>query len=148
MSIFSKIFTRDGSDSTIDSFEIVTLHESAMRYTIEYEVVIKDGEAEVSQYWIRYVKDEDKRQLEKRTVCSVETVLKLFNNCKLLSWDGFDGPHPKGVLDGIMFTLKATVNGNKKIYATGSQNFPKHYREFKDGLYDILNSKKDNTVSD
>ena len=122
----------------IVSFEIVTLHTSGMRYTGETEIVMKDGKAEVSQYGIRYTQNEDRRVLEKRAVCDEQTVLKLLNDCKLLSWDGFNGPHPKGVLDGTMFTLQAVVNGNQKIHASGSENFPKHYREFTDGLYRIF----------
>ncbi len=122
----------------IVSFEIVTLHTSGMRYTGETEIVMKDGKAEVSQYGIRYSQDEDRRVLEKRAVCGAEEILKLLNDCKLLSWDGFHGPHPKGVLDGTMFTLNATVNEGRRIYASGSENFPRHYRDFTDGLYNIL----------
>ncbi len=129
-------------ETQIVSFGIVTLRTSGMRYTGETEIVMKDGKAVVSQYEIRFSQGEDIRTLEKQAVCDSEKVLKLLNNCKLLSWDGFNGPHPKGVLDGTMFILKAVVNGDKKIYASGSQNFPKHYRDFTNGLYEILNSEK------
>ena len=40
-----------------------------------------------------------------------------------------------------MFSLKAEING-ERIYASGSQNFPKGFREFRDGLYNILNGKE------
>ncbi|MBQ7542126.1 MAG: hypothetical protein IJT44_07545 [Clostridia bacterium] len=128
--------TENGKE--IVSFEIVTLHTSGMRYTGETEIVMKDGKAEVSQYGIRYSQNKDRRVLEKRAVCDEPKVLKLLNDCKLLSWDGFNGPHPKHVLDGTMFTLNAIVNGNQKIHASGSQSFPKHYRDFTDGLYNIF----------
>ena len=78
-------------------------------------------------------------------MCSTDTVLELLNKCRILSWDGFNGPHPKNVKDGIMFTLKATVNEGKKIYATGSQNFPKHYRDFRDGLNALSEVKNNET---
>ena len=120
------------------SFGVVTLHSSGMRYTGETEIVMKDGKAEVSRYGIRFTQEEDQRILEKRAVCDEETVLKLLNSCRILSWDGFHGSHPKDVLDGIMFRFKATVNEDKEISATGSENFPKHYRDFTDGLYEIL----------
>ena len=129
-------------ETQIVSFDIVTLRTSGMRYTGETEIVMKDGNAEVSQYEIRFSQGEDRRILEKRAVCDRKKVLKLLNDCKLLSWDGFNGPHPKGVLDGTMFRLNAVVNGDKKIYASGSENFPKHYRDFTGGLYEILNSEK------
>ena len=138
------VFHKTTDDAAeILSFEIVTLHMSGMRYTGEIEIVMKDGKAEVSQYAIRFTRSEDRRVLEKRAVCDAQNVLKLLNDCKLLSWDGFNGPHPKGVLDGTMFTLNATVNGDKKIHASGSENFPKHYRDFTNGLYNIF---RDNTA--
>lgn len=128
----------------IESFEIVTLHESGMRYTCEYEIVKKDGKAEISLYGIKYSREEDRRALEKRVLCDEKTVLDVLNKCGVLSWDGFNGPHPKNVLDGKMFNLKAAVNGDKQIYATGSQNFPRHYRDLTDWLYEILH-KEDET---
>ena len=67
-----------------------------------------------------------------------QQALQLLNDCRLLAWDGFYGPHPKHVLDGTMFRLTATVNGDQTIRANGSQNFPKHYRDFTDGLYALL----------
>ena len=124
MSLFNRIPAKKESDKTIISFDIVTLRESGMRCTAEYEIVVKDGKAEVE--------------------CSIDDVLKLFNDCRLLSWNGFDGPHPRGVCDGIMFTFKASVNDGKKIYASGSQNFPRHYRDFTNGLYNLLANRKGN----
>lgn len=125
----------------IESFEIVTLRLSGMRFTTEYEIVMKSKKAEVTEYEIRYEKNGDKRVPESKTVCSPDRVLKLLNDCELLTWDGFVGNHPKDVRDGIMFSLKATVNGSRKIYAHGSENFPEHFREFRDGLEAILSQK-------
>ena len=125
----------------ITSFEIVTLRLSGMRFTTEYEIVMKSKKAEVTEYEIRYEKNGDKRVPESKTVCSPDRVLKLLNDCELLTWDGFVGNHPKDVRDGIMFSLKATVNGSRKIYAHGSENFPEHFREFRDGLEAILSQK-------
>ncbi len=141
--MLKSIFAGNVSDGRIVSFDKVTLCESGMRYTVEYEIVTKDGIAEVSLYSIRYAEKEDRRIPERRAECSIDTVLKLLNDCRLLSWDGFSGAHPKGVRDGIMFRLKAIVNDGKKIYADGSENFPKHYRDFTEGLYNILH--KENT---
>lgn len=127
-------------NGTIDSFEIVTLHTSGMRYTMDTEFVMKDGMAELSQYSIIYLGGDKgtERRLDRRAVFSEEEALKLMNDCKLLSWDGFDGPHPKHVLDGIMFNLKARVNGDTEIEARGSENFPKGYRNFTDGIYQLF----------
>ncbi|MBR3289380.1 MAG: hypothetical protein IKI63_01225 [Clostridia bacterium] len=126
----------------ITSFEIVTLHLSGMRGMQEYEIVMKDGQAEVSLYFIRFVQSEDQRELALRGVCPEERMLKLLNDCRMMSWNGFNGPHPKWVLDGTQFRLTATVNGGKPIHASGSENFPKGYYEFERGLYEILNNKE------
>ncbi len=131
----------------ITSFDTVLLRQSGMRGTTEHEIVMKDGKAEVSLYRIRYAGGEDQRVLEEQSVCSLEDVLKLLNDCNLLSWDGFKGPHPKHVKDGIMFTLDAAVNDNRAIHAEGSENFPKHYRKFTDGLYAILFQAKNESSS-
>ena len=127
--------------SRIGSFEIITLHTSGMRFTTDYEIVMQGDAAEVSQYQIRYVDHEDRRVLEKRALVSKDDVLRLLNECCLLSWDGFFGPHPRNVLDGTMFRLSAVVNGGITIKAEGSQNFPKHYSEFTRGIYELLNGK-------
>ncbi len=122
----------------IDSFETVTLRESGMRCTTEYEIVRKGDAAEVSEYSIRYDGSVDRRVLEARAECPIGDALMILNDCKTGSWDGFHGKHPRGVLDGIMFSFRAGVNGGEVIKADGSQNFPRHYREFRDALYKIL----------
>ena len=41
-----------------------------------------------------------------------------------------------------MFSFTATVNGGRRLNADGSNNFPKHYRDFTDVLYRMLNTDK------
>ena len=128
----------------IESFEVVTLHTSGMRNITDDEIVYKDGAAEVSSYGLRYTDGKTERVLQRRAVCDAARVLAILNDCKLLSWDGFNGPHPRGVLDGTMFRLDAIVNGGVKIHAEGSQNFPKNYRVLTDGIYEILLESNEN----
>ena len=125
----------------IVSFNVVTLREMGMRSTREWEITAKGEEAEISLYFIKFGQQEDVRELEERAVCPISQALGLLNGSGVLSWDGFVGNHPKDVRDGIMFSLKATVNGSRKIYAHGSENFPEHFREFRDGLEAILSQK-------
>ena len=134
------LFGKPKQKKQINSFQVVVLKTSGMRGMAEDELRMNGKKAELSHYRIGYVGEDTQRMLEKRAVCEEETVLKLLNDCDLLSWDGFDGPHPKHVQDGIIFTLNATVNETQKISAKGSANFPKHYREFTDGLHAILNA--------
>lgn len=123
----------------ITSFEMVTLRLSGMRFSNEYEIVMQGKDARVSKYELRYEKEKGSVRVPvNNKVCSADRVLKLLNDCELAAWDGFHGAHPKDVRDGIMFTLKATVNGNRSIRAEGSENFPKHFRELRNGLDDIL----------
>ena len=122
----------------IVSFEIVTLHLSWMRGVADYELTVKDGEALLSLYHPRYENGKDVRVLDKSVPVPPEQAIKLLNDCKLMSWDGFSGKHPRGVLDGTMFRLDAVVNDGKKIHADGSQNFPKGYYELKDAFYRML----------
>ena len=122
----------------IKSFEIVTLHTSGMRHVTDYEIVKSGENAEISQYAVGYCDGEEVCQLEKRAECYAKRALKLMNKCRLLSWDGYHGKRPKGIKDGTNYIFKATVNGGKEICATGSQRFPRHYRDFTDGLNDLL----------
>ena len=65
-------------------------------------------------------------ELEGKAACDL---VSLMNTCEVFRWDGFHGKHPRGVSDGDMFDFKAEVNGGVRIYACGSANFPKGYRE-------------------
>ena len=125
----------------IDSFEMVTLSTRGMRCADDYEIVKKDKTAEVSQYRISYREGKDERILMRRAAVGENDILQMLNNCSILSWDGFHGKHPRGVKDGIMFSFSATVNDGKTIKADGSQNFPKHYRDFTQALHDILSNE-------
>lgn len=118
----------------IESLNALTLRIITMRNTEEYEISVSGSTAEVSHYRIGFAEKENARTLMRRTVCGEEEIIELLNTCKLLSWDGFVGRHPHGVLDGTMFSLNATVNGDRTVYAHGSQNFPKHYRDLTEGL--------------
>lgn len=55
---------------------------------------------------------------------------------KVNKWDGFNGEDP-GVLDGEMFSFKVVIDG-VKISASGSNNFPKGYFDFKNKLHEII----------
>ena len=124
----------------ITSLESVLLRESGMRITTEYEIVPKDGQAEVSLYFIRYESGtgKDERELQKRVALTMEEVLTRLNDCRIMKWNGFNGPNPPGLLDGTMFRFEAVLNSGEKIRASGSNNFPKHYRELKDWFYTVL----------
>lgn len=122
----------------IVSFESVSLSLRGMRDATEFRIVMKDGAAEVSEYVGFFLPGEPLPEPERRVVCPVERVLSLLNGCRVYSWDGFHGKHPRMVKDGLAFTFRARVNGGKEISASGSQNFPRRFAEFRDGLRSIV----------
>ena len=123
----------------ITSFSEIRLKISGMRITEVYEILCRGEETEISQYWLRYENHEEKYDLQKRAIVPSGDMLALLNQCKILKWNGFSGKNPPHVLDGTMFGFTATVNENRNICASGSNNFPKHYRDFIDALHRMLN---------
>ena len=131
----SAVFKREG----ITSFSEIKLRVSGMRVTEVYEIVCRDTDAELSLYFLRYENHEDNYNLQKRVTVPAEDVIALLNDCGVIKWDGFSGKNPPHMLDGKMFGFTATVNGGRPLCASGSNNFPRHYRDFTDALYQMLN---------
>lgn len=122
---------------TIKSFDIIVLSISGMRSIDVYEIKSENGKAAVSQY-IDYFTDKNDRKLVRSASCSNEEMIELLNNCNIIKWDGFWGKNPRGVKDGYMFDFKAEVNNGREIRASGSNNYPKKYREFKSAIDALL----------
>ena len=128
----------------ITSYEKVFYRISGMRTTTEYEIVEKDGKALITEYRMYCAKEGGmERRPERSAQCPNGEILQLFNDCQIIKWDGFHGKHPKNVRDGEMFTFTATVNGGMVIDAEGSENFPKHFREFRNEISRMLSEAKD-----
>ncbi|MBR2280299.1 MAG: hypothetical protein IJ903_05160 [Ruminococcus sp.] len=125
---------------TITSFSEIKLRLSGMRVTEQYEILLSGDKAEVSLYFLSYENREEKYNLRKRATVSESEMLDILNQCGVLKWNGFSGKNPPHVLDGVMFRFTAVVNDGRKISADGSNNFPKHYREFTAALFNMLNN--------
>ena len=137
------LFHRSGNESkpqvkTIESFETVTLRLSGMRGSTVYRIQCEGEESVIGQYTVRYAEGSDTLVPEYEKRVPTEEVLETFARCGVAKWDGFNGKHPRGVLDGLMFRFEAVVNGGITLNANGSQNFPKGFREFRDYLYGVL----------
>ena len=131
----------------ITSYESVFMRISGMRLTQEYEILSKDSGTEISDYWMCCASGGGmKRELQRRAFCPESKMLEILNQCNILKWDGFHGKHPRGVLDGEMFSLRAIVNGGETIRADGSANFPKNFREFRRAVDQML-SESDNKTA-
>ena len=124
--------------ANVASFSELTLRLSGMRITELYEIICRGDEAELSLYWPRYENHEEKNELQKRVTVSTAEIIELLNKCRVISWDGFYGKNPPGLLDGTMFRFNATINDGRRISASGSNNYPRHYRDFTDALYEML----------
>ena len=127
-----------GKTVEIIHYEKIALSESTMRGRSEYEIVNEGDKAVVSFYLLNYSEDKEKKQPEKSAECANEEVIRILNECKISKWDGFHGKHPKHVKDGTMFSFNAMVNDGWKIFADGSQNFPKNYGVLKDWFRSVL----------
>lgn len=131
---------------TIASYELIFLRLSGMRLTQEYEIIPKDSGAEISDYRMCINKAGDwERVLERRVYCPEDQMLELLNRFNVWKWDGFHGKHPHGVLDGEMFSFRATVNNGETIHAEGSANFPKNFHEFHRGIDRLLSEAEEDT---
>jgi len=126
----------------VTDIEFLNLRISGMRGSEEYEIIVNGGQAEISYYTVRYIDAHDERVLEKRAVCNTQTVIDALNSFNFIRWNGFHGKHPKGVLDGRMFSLTARLNGGQTLSADGSENFPDNFREFERWLNEKLNEDK------
>ena len=127
-----------GSKEKITSFSRLTLTLKGMRAIDEYEIICKGDVCEIAQYTKYYTRPEDERELNKSVTVDTASIIGLMNDCRMMSWDGFHGPNPRNVRDGYMFTLTAEVNGDKMIRAEGSNNYPRHYSEFRSAINKML----------
>ncbi|MCR4783932.1 MAG: hypothetical protein K6A35_05375 [bacterium] len=124
----------------VTDFEFIRIHLSGMRSQCEYEINRRGPKTEILHYSILYRGGEEVKELENSVSCDTDVVLNILNEYGFISWDGFKGPHPKWVKDGIMFRLEASVNGGRIIKASGSENFPKHFKDFLQWMNSTLRS--------
>lgn len=127
----------------IKTFERITLRLSGMRGPWEQEIVREEEKALIAEYMLQFHEGQDERVLQRSRETDVQEVLKVLNSCNITGWNGFYGERPHGLLDGMSFRFEAVVNDGQRITASGTENFPSHYREFTDALYDWLKEKKD-----
>ena len=132
------------SKKQVDTIDFIVVEVTSMRFKHEYVITQDDGEASLTRYKITAKDGKDVRERECSVKVPAEEIISLCNSCGILKWDGFSGKHPKNVSDGVMFAFKACVNGSEQIHAGGSENFPKHYKEFMNELDDRLKKSDQN----
>ena len=140
--VVNPIDTENKNLVTLDSFKKITLRVIGMRCNMEYEILNKPPKSILSLYQISYRDGSNNRVIEKSAETDTEIMLELLNLCKVISWNGFRGDHPKDVNDGVMFKFQAEVNEGQTMYAEGSENFPQGYHEFVSTLNLILENDR------
>ncbi|MBO4568558.1 MAG: hypothetical protein J5674_01025 [Candidatus Methanomethylophilaceae archaeon] len=121
----------------VESIESFRLSISGMRSKDEFEVSCEGSDVKLRQFVGYHCSDEPRKPVSE-AICDAESFIGLLNDCGVMGWDGFHGSHPRNVLDGEMFTFEALVNGGRRIYASGSANFPKGFWDLRNGLREIL----------
>ncbi len=105
-----------------------------------YEVTNTYGETMISYYMDVYYEGEGNvPELQNSAVCDTEELIELMNTSRVMTWDGFRGDMPPGMLDAGSFSFTAYVNGGQEIHASGSMNYPTGYSKFYSGLIKMLN---------
>ena len=69
-----------GNKKKVESFDVVTLWLGGMRQTVEWELVMKDGRAEVTLYRIVYGQGKERREPVRRAACDANEALRLLND--------------------------------------------------------------------
>ena len=129
----------DKNKRKVVSFDSVNLSLSGMRYSIEYEIIRLEADAELTIYDIRYLTGGGTERVPEKTVqYPAGNVIEMLNECGVMKWDGFHGKHPRNVRDGEMFSFTAVVNGGEKIRADGSENFPENYHKLNSMFRELL----------
>ena len=131
------------SKEQITDFTKIELTMNGMRGSEIYELICEGESANVTLYELRYNKDGDMRVPLGSAKAGTDDIITLLNECKVIKWDKFSGANPRGVRDGWQFTFTAEVNGGRRLYATGSNNFPKHFRDFTNALNDMIRDQED-----
>lgn len=109
----------------------------------EYEVVVSGDDITVSRYigsW-RFTDEDREKYLDKRVSGKKELKDKintaLIRKIKIPDWSGFMGSDPN-VLDGTSFRFEAVLSDDTKIFANGTNAYPKGYPELVELLRGIV----------
>jgi len=132
------------TDMSVSSFELLENNCSAQEegYTYSFDgtkAVLKSIIRSSDYVGSEYVHTDRVVNLIEGGRELADTVNALFKQNRVNRWKDFVGKNPPGVLDGTTMNFEAKLSDGTKIYATGSNNFPKNYRKFIDGLYRMVN---------
>ena len=131
------------SNEQITDFTKIELTMNGMRGSEIYELICEGESANITLYELRYDRNGDRRIPLASAQTGTADIINLLNECKVIKWDKFCGANPRGVRDGWQFIFTAEVNGGRRLYASGSNNFPKHFRDFTNALNDMIRDQED-----
>lgn len=125
------------SNALFGKFKLVVTNSSAVKDVFEGER-LEDGASLL--FYHEFMGREDDKSIVRELKGGRELLAKmdsLWNGGGVGNWNGFDGPNPPEILDGGGFVFTATLTDGSKISARGTNNYPKGYRIFEHGLYDL-----------
>ena len=131
------------SKERITDFTKIELTMSGMRGSEVYELICEGESTRLTLYRLRYNRDGDERVPFGSAKIGTAEIMNLLNECEIIKWDKFSGANPRGVRDGWQFIFTAEVNGGRKLYASGSNKFPKHFSDFTNALNDMIRDQED-----
>lgn len=120
--------------SQMRGIEIYTAQRTTTGVKLEYYMPNRQyneqtGEYDETKMYLRVIKGD--QQL-------YEEICQWLSEYKVKRWDGFHGANPIGLRDGTMMTFEAVMSDGERIYAHGSNNFPRHYKDFENKLVELF----------
>ena len=109
-----------------------------MRGEYGFEAKAEGECVRLTRYRVRYGKGGDERVPEMSALCAQSELAALFDRFLVPLWNGFRGPHPPDVRDGLQFSLEAELENGRRVRASGSENFPPAFSGFERGLDELL----------
>ena len=121
-----------GKGNKVTDFEEIYITTSPGRgKTTRYIITNEGEETKISISVTTSAKDGGGNRSEEG-YCSTEDMIKLLNECDVLSWNGYDKKGDKN----MDFRFEGNING-KEIEAKGKMAYPKTFEDFVEGVEDL-----------
>ena len=122
-----------GKSKEVTDFEEIYFTTSPGRGKTTRYIITNEGEETKISISVTTSAKNGSGDRSEKGYCSTEEMIKLLNDCEVLSWDGFDEEDEDGTL---IFKFEGTING-KEIEAEGRGAYPKYFEDFVDDVEDL-----------
>lgn len=128
------IFSLFGCSGTKKNSAVEFLEYRVSGYNPGYDIKIENGKLIFDNF------DEGEKTKRKADEKTISELLSLLERLDIYSWDGYK-EYDEDVLDGMGFSLYVRLADGKSINASGSNKFPKNFREFDEAIRAIAEGK-------